>query len=149
MFSQTSQSSVRAAVLHISLLIPVFTHTQTPLSFLMHLLNYSFKDGSIVPGKTSQTNWKTFSVTSISHLPTIFIFPTVFIFHSNLLNSQDSKPQISSQLKITNQKSYPFFPFSATCSKFFFQHKDPGISSCFKRNTQKAKDIKNLSDLRR
>lgn len=123
-----SQSRVQIAVLHFHLLISAFIHITLP--FLMHLLNYSFTDGNILPGIHSQTNKKTFSLTSVPHLPTM---PTVFIFHSNPLKSQDSKTQIFSQLKITNQKAMlSFLSQPPAPSVGVFQHEDPGISNCFK-----------------
>lgn len=65
-FNQTRQSSINAAALCIHLLIPVFIHIYTKLPFLMYLLNYSFTDESIWAGIHLQTDWKTFSVISVS-----------------------------------------------------------------------------------
>lgn len=144
MFNQTRQSSVRAAVLHIYLLIPVFIHIH------IHILNYFFTDGSILPGIHLQTNWKTFSVASVPHLPTM---ATVFILHPNLLKSQDSKTQIFSQLKITNEKATLSFLSQPPAPNPFFSMKILGSQIVSKETHRKAKifseDFKNLSHLRR
>lgn len=150
MFNQTRQSSVKAPVLHTHLLIPVFIHTHPKPRFLMHLLNYSFTDGSILPGIHLQTNWKTFSVISIPYLPTM---ATIFIFHSNQLKSQGSKTQIFSQLKITNQKATLSFLSQPPAPNAFFSMKILASQIVSKEMHRKAKifseHFKNLSHLRK
>lgn len=128
MFSQNSQSSVRAAVLHIPINPSLYSYTNSPF--------FAHASSKLLLYRCEYSTRKNFTDQLKNLFSDIYISSShngyCFIFHSNLPKSQDNKTQISSQLKITNQKSHPFFPVSATCSKFFFQCEDPGISSCFK-----------------
>lgn len=145
---QTSQSSVKVAVLLFHLLISVFIHTNLP--FLMHLPNYSLADGNILPGIHSLTNRKNL----LSDICTLFpTMATVIIFHSNLLKSHDST-QIFSQLKITNQKAtLSFLSQPPAPSVGFFSMKILASQIVSAEMHGKAKifseDFKNLSHLRR
>lgn len=144
MFNQTRQSSVNAADTYIHLLIPGFIHIFTKLPFLMYLLNYSFTDGSILPGIHLQTDWKT-SVISVSS-SNGYCF---FIFQSILSKSWDGKTQIFSQLKITSKNLLFLFCLSHLLQMLSSARRSWHLKLFQKKCTERQKYLKNLSHLRR
>lgn len=78
---------------------------------------------------------------------------TGFIFQSNLLKSQASKPQIFSQLKITKQKATLSFLFQPPAPNAFFSMEILAPQIVSKEIHRDAKifseDFKNLSHLGR